>query len=575
MRKAYSYIRMSSEKQLRGDSLRRQLTLSEDYAKEKNLTLVDHIDGTPLKDIGVSGFRGVNATKGVLSIFLKALEEGKIDTGSALLIESLDRLSRDDVFNAVGLFHKIISLGIEIVTLADKQSYTAETINSNQGQFFISFGVMFRANEESKMKSQRLGAAWANKRALASSRPLTRAAPAWLKFSESTKNFKLIQERADVISTIFDLCINTCGIWSIARHLNENKVPTFGKAKFWYKSYITKIISNRAVIGEFQPHKLVAGERIPEGEPTQNYFPKVITESVFYQAHAAISKRTINKGRNGNTFSNLFAHLVICGSCGSKMFVRNRGKLPKGGKTLICSNKFHEAGCKMSDWKLPTFESQIFKHLLEIDFSELMGSDSKAIAAQKVMVSISAQIEEKLKQLTKTLNLMVTSATLPETSKQLNEILVKLEGELQQLNDSKTNTELELEILNSQAHALRTAELKKLLILLEDKKDDYFFRSSVNQSLSRVIDKIVLIADDYIYAPWELEESDDLVVDFRKANPKHSNTELDKLVRLDAFKNYNLLFGKHIKIYYKTGAVRHILVGDDYTYYGGVPKVKI
>ena len=101
MRKAYSYIRMSSDKQLRGDSLRRQLTLSEDYAKEKNLTIVDHIDGTPLKDIGVSGFRGVNATKGVLSIFLKALEEGKIDTGSALLIESLDRLSRDDVFNAV------------------------------------------------------------------------------------------------------------------------------------------------------------------------------------------------------------------------------------------------------------------------------------------------------------------------------------------------------------------------------------------------------------------------------------------------------------------------------------------
>ena len=569
MRKAYSYIRMSSDKQLRGDSLRRQLDMSNEYAREHNFTLVDNIDGIPLKDIGVSGFRGVNATKGVLSIFLNALEEGKIESGSALLIESLDRLSRDDVTNAFSQFLRIISFGIEIVTLADKQSYTHEKINSNQSQLFISLGVMIRANDESQMKSIRLGAAWANKRSNASIKPITRLSPAWLKYSEQSNNFELIHERAEIVRTIFDMCINTCGLRSIVRYLNLNKVPTFGKAKFWYKSYLTKIIFNRAVIGEFQPHKLIAGNRIPEGEPIQNYFPKVVSESVFYQAHAAVSKRTVNKGRNGNTFSNIFSHLVVCGSCGSKIFVRNRGKLPKGGKTLICSNKFHDGGCKMSDWKLPTFESQVFKHLRELDFSELLGSDSKAIAAQKMLTSISAQINEKSNQLSNTLNLLVTAKTLPEANKKLNEMLVKLDGELKQLNDSKTNIELELEILNSQAQALKTAELKKLLVLLEEKNDDYFFRSSVNQSLSRVIDKIVLIADDQIYAPWELEESDDLVVEFRKANPKHSATELDKLVRMNEFKNYNLLFGKHIRIHYKTGAVRHILVGDDYTYYGG------
>lgn len=36
---AFSYIRMSSGQQLKGDSLRRQLKLSEDYAAEHNLRL--------------------------------------------------------------------------------------------------------------------------------------------------------------------------------------------------------------------------------------------------------------------------------------------------------------------------------------------------------------------------------------------------------------------------------------------------------------------------------------------------------------------------------------------------------
>ena len=39
MIKAYSYIRFSSTRQMRGDSLRRQTELSEQYAKEHNLEL--------------------------------------------------------------------------------------------------------------------------------------------------------------------------------------------------------------------------------------------------------------------------------------------------------------------------------------------------------------------------------------------------------------------------------------------------------------------------------------------------------------------------------------------------------
>ena len=82
MRKAYSYIRMSTDTQLKGDSLRRQLEASEKYAKDNGLELLDSIDGISLKDIGVSAFKSKNIQKGVLSLFLDALENGKIKPNS-------------------------------------------------------------------------------------------------------------------------------------------------------------------------------------------------------------------------------------------------------------------------------------------------------------------------------------------------------------------------------------------------------------------------------------------------------------------------------------------------------------
>ena len=57
--RAYSYIRMSTEQQLKGDSLRRQLEMSRAYAERYNLLLDD-----TLRDLGVSAWKGVNKKKG-------------------------------------------------------------------------------------------------------------------------------------------------------------------------------------------------------------------------------------------------------------------------------------------------------------------------------------------------------------------------------------------------------------------------------------------------------------------------------------------------------------------------------
>src|SRR5947199_3072743 len=101
MPQAFSYRRLSSAEQARGDGLRRQLDQSRAYALAHSLTLVEKDE---LKDVGKSAFKGANAVDGALGKFLAGIRSKKIKPGSYLLIENLDRLSRQQVFRSFGLF---------------------------------------------------------------------------------------------------------------------------------------------------------------------------------------------------------------------------------------------------------------------------------------------------------------------------------------------------------------------------------------------------------------------------------------------------------------------------------------
>jgi hypothetical protein len=109
---------MSTEVQLKGDSRHRQLEASRAYAEANALELAE---GAELEDIGVSAFKGANAREGALGQFLEAVKAGAVKSGSYLIVESLDRLSREEVLTALSLFLSIIQAGIHLVTLAEHQ----------------------------------------------------------------------------------------------------------------------------------------------------------------------------------------------------------------------------------------------------------------------------------------------------------------------------------------------------------------------------------------------------------------------------------------------------------------------
>jgi DNA invertase Pin-like site-specific DNA recombinase len=154
LKPAFSYVRFSSSEQSKGDSLCRQTDLAEGYAQRHGLQLDRELT---FRDLGVSAFTAKNKTEGALAAFIKACKSGRVKPGSALLVESLDRLSREQVRKALRqLLELIDDHGMEVHTLADNRVYGPGTQTE---ELVISIIVMSRVHEESERKSQRVAIA--------------------------------------------------------------------------------------------------------------------------------------------------------------------------------------------------------------------------------------------------------------------------------------------------------------------------------------------------------------------------------------------------------------------------------
>ncbi|TIV19513.1 MAG: hypothetical protein E5V95_08525 [Mesorhizobium sp.] len=393
---AYSYIRMSTDIQLKGDSLRRQQQSSKAYADQNGLELAEAFK---LEDIGVSAFKGANVSSGALGQFLALIKAGEIARGSYLLVESLDRISRQQVLDSIPVFFDIIKSGINVVTLADKHLYRAG--ETNFADIMYSVMVLGRAYEESKTKSMRVGAAWENKRKNAGTRKLTKVCPAWLSLQENRTGFDLIPERAEVVRQIFQLADTGNGSFSIARRLNQTAIPTFTKSNGWHESYVTKILNSRAVLGEFQPHRYDDhGDRVPYGEPVADYFPKIIEDDQFHRVQASRRRRLVEgAGRKGPEYRNLFTKIAKCEYCGAPMRFVHKGRPPKGSQALKCTNAVRGLGCESISWRYSDFETSFLYFVKEIDLTATL----KAAAERSERATVEQQItviEEKIRQLT-------------------------------------------------------------------------------------------------------------------------------------------------------------------------------
>jgi DNA invertase Pin-like site-specific DNA recombinase len=340
--KAYSYVRFSTPEQMKGDSYERQTKKAGEYASAHGLDLDASLT---FEDLGVSAYRSKNAATGALSKFLDAVHQGDIPQDSHLLVESLDRLSRDQIITAQGLFLQIVAAGIKIVTLIDNKVYSKESVNANPTDLIIAILSMIRAHEESAVKGARVAGAYERKRQQATiaareGRPdlFTRMLPAWLDWDEKTGTHDVDQERAGIVREMFRRAAAGDGQHKIAQWLNAQKIPTWSrtkrKATYWHRSYVAKILANPAVMGTFVPHRKSVDEKGKRQrkplDPIPNHYPAIVDADTF----DIVASRFRPRGRHANQPTrSLFSGVMKCSHDGATV-----SRVSKGDYVyLVCS----------------------------------------------------------------------------------------------------------------------------------------------------------------------------------------------------------------------------------------------
>jgi DNA invertase Pin-like site-specific DNA recombinase len=491
-RTAYSYIRFSTLEQKKGRSMERQKEMAENYCKNHNLILDKTLT---LNDTGISAFHGAHLRIGALGRFLAAAEAGKVVPDSFLLIENLDRLSRENIEEAFDVFKRILKLNINIVILTTQKIYTRESLKKT---FDIMEALMDmdRSNSESERKSKLIADAWASKRknTQKTGALLTHKFPAWLTYDDLKKKFIPIKPRVAVIKQIFELAGDGQGKTKIVKELHRRRIPAF-KGRTWATSSVQRLLHNRELIGEYQPHRIEQGRRVPHGDPVQGYFPVVIAPETFHYIQIQTRHGTPLKGpRDTHKINNLFTGLISCGYCGSSMYFLDKGE---GCEYVICSLAKKGAGCKYVSLRYDEFERSFLEFCRkEIDVPSLFNDkESRKLSAtivdlQKRIQGIESRISDNRSRLQK---LMVQFAETEnkELRHNYDTLLTSLTNEIETLTKGLADKKSELVKLRSVRDSLHD-RLKSIADYgQEDRlKNDPELRARVRNSIRDIVDRI-------------------------------------------------------------------------------------
>lgn len=389
---AYSYLRFSSHGQADGDSTRRQTANPEEWCKRNRVRLDTSL---LFEDRARSAFKKHNRHREALSEFRRLVAEGRIRPGSYLIVENLDRLSREEERIAVELLLSIVNAGITVVQLIPEEQ-TFGPANLDMLGLMRAVMQMSQAHQESAKKANRLGEVWGEKRkaAVAGTGRLTSRVPGWIEVAGGGR-FRLNRAKAAVVRRVFKMCVEGFGGQATARRFNAEAVPTLTGRGKWYQSAVTYLLRSRAVLGEHQPHTVHGFEsRVPVGEPIPGYYPAVVTEDQFNAAQAAMSGRGVRAGRPPAKRANIFRGLLKDARGGGSIGVETHTW--EGGGSQVFSNNDRTAGVKKYSFPADVFERAVLSMLREVDPREVVGESAAAdrvLALTGERADLSAKID--------------------------------------------------------------------------------------------------------------------------------------------------------------------------------------
>ena len=385
---AFSYIRFSSLAQASGDSVRRQ-----EVARDK--WLAEHPDVTldttlALTDAGRSGYDRDEEEFDTYALgqFVELVKRKKVPSGSYLLLENLDRLSREDEGTATELLLSIVNRGVTVVQLIPEEMVFRKPVNMIN--LIRAVLELSRGHSESVIKSKRVCEAWGRKQdAAANGKRVTALLPCWVKLVDGKMVIDPVAGRGGEANGQYGA---HAGVPSaIARTLHDEGVPTLGRktlklkkrrkagaeeagteeggteerAVKWTVPTVHAILRSRALMGDYVAYGARNRNRHhkPSGKPVPNYYPALLTETEFLRVQDALTTRNrIGRGRPGRHV-NLFGGLL---------------REPLSGNTMTYGRNQRDAARLIPIGRVDTwvsFPAESFERAILSEMSELKAAD--------------------------------------------------------------------------------------------------------------------------------------------------------------------------------------------------------
>ncbi|WP_433989544.1 hypothetical protein SuNHUV7_01320 (plasmid) [Pseudoseohaeicola sp. NH-UV-7] len=290
---AFSYVRFSSEKQRQGASLERQTEKAKQWAVANGYRLSNQ----NFEDLGMSAYRGDNSSVGDLARFQEAVDTGAVPEGAVLIVESLDRISRDKYRRARNLLESIVDAGVDVVTLNPERRYTKEHLDDDMMTGIEIILTFKRANEESEIKSIRVKDGWQKNLAKvkAGERKRSSAVPAWVKLvgDMDDGHFEIVEDQAAITRELYQRYADGETVWSIAKGFRDRGIKT-PRGKEFASGNIYRLVKSKAPFGILELGKGTKNDRTVFDQ-IDEYFPRIVDEDV--QRRVMMRLQDMNRGK--------------------------------------------------------------------------------------------------------------------------------------------------------------------------------------------------------------------------------------------------------------------------------------
>ena len=360
------YCRLSRDDGMDGESnsIVNQKTLLSQKAKEKGLTDTKfYVD---------DGYTGTNFNRPGFQQMLSDIEMGYI---YAVMVKDLSRLGRDYV--SVGNYTDVYFPDHDIRFIAVNDGIDSEEGESEIAPFKNILNEMYARDISKKIRSShRLRGSMGE--------PLSQPPYGYMKSAENKKKWVIDPEAAEVVKSIFKMCLEGKGNETIARILQEKQIlvpmaywqrkglprgskKTQPNPYKWCKTTIQKILSQQEYCGDVINFKTCSKSfknktRLPNDPENWAIFRDVhepiIARSDFEKVQTLIAKtkRRAPKPQNGE--KNMFCDFLYCADCGSKLWYH----------TNTTNKEIHYFSC--SNYKKDTRGNCETRHYIRADAIE-------------------------------------------------------------------------------------------------------------------------------------------------------------------------------------------------------------